>query len=186
LGGRILGALCIFDEAWKRLFDSSMLSTEQRGELDRAPARYADVRNRIMPLVAYGANGVPAKIPFHANKVAYYRKVMRDRSRPVEHKIVDVADTLLWAVRWKLHVRSQPALLVSFSGIDGSGKSLQAERLRTVFETCDVRVHSIWARGLSSRAVGSLMRAGKRVLGAGDGAHAAEGAPPARGEAQRF
>ena len=182
------GAICIFDEAWKRLFDESLLSAEQRGELDRAPARYVDVRERILPLVRYGANDVPARIPFKANKVVYYRKVMRDHGRPIERKLVDVYDTLLWAVRWKLHVRSQPALLVSLSGCDGSGKSLQAERLRRAFDTCDVRVRTVWARGASSKGAGAFMRAGKKILGGGSvdarGHDTTAAAPP--NEAQRF
>jgi thymidylate kinase len=161
------GAICIFDEAWKRLFDEPLLSADQRGELERAPARYADVRERILPLVSYGANNVAARIPFKANKVVYYRKVMRDHGRPIERKLVDVMDTLLWAVRWKLHVRSQPALLVTLSGCDGSGKSLQAELLRGAFDTCDVRVRTVWARGASSKGAGAFMRAGKKLLGGG-------------------
>lgn len=180
------GALCIFDEACKRLFDSSLLSTEQREEIDRAPARYAKVRADLLPQVRYGENNVPAIIPFRANKLAYYRKVMKDMSRPLDHKVADVVDTLAWAVRWKLHVRSQPALLVTLSGIDGSGKSVQADRLRTAFETCDVRVKPIWARGASSKGAGAIMRAGRRALGGrkSDAASNATAAP--YNEAERF
>ena len=181
------GALCIFDEAWKRLFDSSILSEEQRAEIDRAPARYAKVRADLLPKVRYGDNNVPAIIPFRANKLAYYRKIMKDMGRPAEHKMADVTDTLIWAVRWKLHVRSQPALLVTLSGIDGSGKSMQADRLRAAFETCDVRVQSIWARGASSRGVGAIMRAGKRLLGGGSGdSNVASATNMKRNEAERF
>jgi thymidylate kinase len=180
------GALCIADEAWKRLFDEAMLSAEQRDERDRAPARYAEVRRRLMPLVRYGEGDVPARIPFKANKVAYYRKVMRDHARPIDRKIGDVVSTLLWAVRWKLHVRSQPALLVTLSGCDGSGKSLQAERLRAAFDACDVRVRLVWARGASSRTAGALMRAGKKALSRGENPAAARMDPPGETEAQRF
>ena len=178
------GAICIVDEAWKRLFDEPLLSAEQRAEVDRAPARYADVRARLLPLVRYGSNQVPATIPFRANKVVYYRKVMKDRGRAIDSKINDVADTLLWAVRWKLHVRSQPAVLITLSGIDGSGKSLQAERLREAFATCDVRVHPIWARGGSSKGAGAIMRAGRRALGGGKSGATAPLRVP--NEAQRF
>jgi thymidylate kinase len=158
------GALCVFDESWKRLFDQGFLSGEQRAELDRAPARYAAVRANVLPRVRYLENGVAAEVPFHANKVAYYRKVLRDRARSDGRKLLDVYDTLLWAVRWKLHVRSQPAVLISLSGCDGAGKTLQAERLRSVFDACDVRVKCIWARGASSRGAGAVLRAGTTVL----------------------
>ena len=177
-------ALVVFAAAWKRLFDEHGLSSEQREELERAPARYAGLRKRLLPLVSYGSNDVPALIPFGANKVAYYHKITRDIARPVGRKLVDVSDTLLWAVRWKLHIRSQPALLVTVSGIDGSGKSLQAERLRGTFDTCDVRVQQIWARGASSRGAGVLIRAGKRALGGGGSGATAP--PKVSNEAQKF
>ncbi|HEX5130936.1 MAG TPA: hypothetical protein VFX92_00465, partial [Candidatus Krumholzibacteria bacterium] len=154
------GALFIFDEAWKRLFGEGFLTGDQHAELDRAPVRYAEVRSRLLPGVEYLANAVPAVIPFGPAKVVYYRKVMRDTRRGRGRKLLDVYDTLLWAVRWKLHIRSQPPLLVSVSGVDGSGKSLQVDRLREVFDTCDVRVRCVWARGGSSRGIGVAMKAG--------------------------
>jgi thymidylate kinase len=184
------GALCIFDEAWKRLFGAGFLTGDQHAELDRAPARYAAVRARLLPAVRYLDNGVPAVIPFQAAKVAYYRKVMRDTRRGAGRKLLDVFDTLLWAVRWKLHVRSQPPLLVSLSGIDGSGKTLQADLLQDAFATCDVRVRRVWARGASSRGVGAVLRAGKGVLAARERApdvpSSSGVAEAARGEAARF
>ena len=173
------GALCVFDRAWSHLYGEPFLAGEQRAELDRAPARYAAVRSRILPWVRYGEDGVPARLPFLRNKVAYYRKMMRDAHRNPVQKWVDVGDTLLWAVRWKLHIRSQPAMLVTLSGCDGSGKTLQAERVRGVFETCDIRVRPVWARGASSRGASVVLRAGKRVLGRG-------GSAPPSGEAARF
>jgi thymidylate kinase len=190
------GALHVFQEAWKQLMGEGLMNAEQQAELARAPARYAAVRTRLLPSVRYGENGFPAQLPFQPCKVAYYRKVMRDRRRGEPRKWIDVIDTLLWAVRWKLHVRSQPGLLVTISGVDGSGKSLQAERLRAAFETCDVRVKGVWARGASSKGVGTVLRAGKSVLASAaqndaptpegiEEASRAHGAA-ARGEAARF
>ena len=185
------GALCIFDDAWKRIFEESFLTGDQHAELDRAPARFSEVRARLLPGVRYQENGIPAIILFQPAKVVYYRKVMRDTRRGMMRKLFNVYDTLLWGVRWKLHVRSQPPLLVSVSGIDGSGKSLQVERLREVFETCDIRVRCVWSRGASSPGVGAVLRAGKGVLKAGD--RSADDVPTQstiketpRSEAQRF
>jgi hypothetical protein len=144
------GALHVFEEAWKRLFDHGFLNAEQQAELARAPARYAAVRVRLLPHVRYLENQVAAQMPFKPCKVAYYRKVARDRRRSQPRKWLDAFDTLLWAVRWKLHIRSQPGLMVSVSGVDGSGKSLQVEHLRGAFDTCDLRVRCVWARGASS------------------------------------
>ncbi len=185
------GALSIFDEAWNRLFGAPFLEGEQRAELARAPARYAAVRARLLPGVRYLENDTPALIPFKASKIAYYRKVMRDTRRSRGRKLLDVVDTLLWAVRWKLHIRSQPSLLISVSGLDGSGKTVQVDRLGRAFEDCDIRVRHVWARGASSRGAGAVMRAGKSVLGArgeqSDESPSPDGVRDAvRGEAARF
>jgi len=190
------GALSVFDEAWLRLFGAGFMSGEQHAEMERAPARYAAVRARLLPQVRYLEHDLPALLPFRPCKVAYYRKVMRDRRRGEPRKWMDVFDTLLWAVRWKLHIRSQPGLLVAISGVDGSGKSLQVARLRDAFTTCDLRVKCIWARGASSKGVGTVLRAGKNVLASSsrDDAPTPEGVAEAarahgaagRGEAARF
>lgn len=189
------GALQVFEEAWKHLFGEGFMSTEQQAELGRAPVRYAAVRGRLLPYVRYSHGDMPAQLPFRPCKVAYYRKVLRDRRRSEPRKWLDVLDTLLWAVRWKLHIRSQPGLLVAISGVDGSGKTLQVDRLRRAFETCDLRVKCIWARGASSKGVGTVLRAGKNVLASSQAdaptPHAVEEASRAhgsagRGEAARF
>lgn len=190
------GALHVFEESWKQLFGEGFLSGQQQAELARAPARYAAVSERLIPYVRFGENNLAAELPFKPCKVAYYRKVMRDRRRGHLRKWFDVFDTLLWAVRWKVHIRSQPGLLVTVSGVDGSGKSLQVERLRGAFETCDLRVRCVWARGASSKGVGTVLRAGKAVLATSsrDAAPTAESVAEAshshgaasRGEAARF
>ncbi len=107
------GALHVFEEAWKQLFDEAFMSPDQQAELGRAPRRYATVRVRLLPYVRYLERYLPAQLPFRPTKVVYYRKVLRDRRRTDPRKWLDVFDTLLWAVRWKLHIRSQPGLLVA-------------------------------------------------------------------------
>jgi thymidylate kinase len=91
----------------------------------------------------------------------------------------------LWAVRWKLHVRSQRPLLVSISGCDGSGKTLQAERLERALRTCDLRVKVLWARGASSRFMGAFIRLGKRLRGDGRSNDALETSEEQKMESRR-
>jgi thymidylate kinase len=116
----------------------------------------------VLDSVSYGGD-LPAVEPFLKNKLVYYRKLLRDPSRSPGRRFKDVVATLLWAVRWRLHIRSQRGRLVSISGCDGSGKTLQVDRLRGVFETCDIRVRVVWARGASSRFMGFFLKLGKAV-----------------------
>jgi thymidylate kinase len=95
--------------------------------------------------------------------------------------------TLLWAVRWKLHLRSQRPLLVSVSGCDGAGKTVHVDRLAAAFDACDVRRRVVWARGASSRFVAPLLWIGKRLApGPRGDAGDAGGKATQDGEAERF
>jgi thymidylate kinase len=176
------GAIAVAGGVWGRLVGEPLLSVERARELADGLGRSAFMR-RLVPK-ARASGDLAAVIPFAANKVAYYRKVLRDPGRGAGRRLADVVATLLWAVRWKLHIRSQRPLLVSVSGCDGSGKSLQVARLRRAFETCDVRVRVVWARGASSRLAAPLMKLGARVLGGRR--RAAEGAAANGGESARF
>ena len=72
------------------------------------------------------------------------------RGLDLGRKLGDFVATLQWAARLKLRVRSQPPLLVTLSGCDGSGKTAQAERFKQVLDTCELRSKILWARGASS------------------------------------
>jgi thymidylate kinase len=157
-------ALEVADIAWRDLYGTPLLGRGRREEVDEGLSRHRSVAHRLLPKVTYGGRE-PARMSLFQNKVIYYRKILRDPSRSVWRRTRDVAVTLLWAVRWKLHVRSQHPLLVSISGCDGSGKTLQAERLERVLRTCDLRVKVLWARGASSRFMGAFIRLGKRFRG---------------------
>jgi thymidylate kinase len=158
-------ALDVTDRAWSRLYDEALLDESHRGEVDRALERHRFVDRNLLARVSYDRDDSTASIPFAKNKLIYYRKILRDPSRPAWRRVKDVVATLLWAVRWKLHVRSQRPVLIAIGGCDGSGKTLQTERLERVFHTCDIRVKVMWSRGASSRFIGAFIRLGKKLTG---------------------
>lgn len=172
------GACDVFDRAWHHVYGEPFLNDERREAVSAALRRHPVVRDAVLARVRFG-NRTPATIPFMPNKLVYYRKVFTDPARPLRRRLRDALDTALWAVRWKLHIRSQRPLLVSLSGCDGSGKTLQAEGLRGVFDTCDVRNAGLWVRGGSSRFMSFFVRLGRFLR---------RSSPAARGggEAERF
>ena len=155
-------ALRVADEAWRSLYGSGLLDDGQRGEVDSALRRWVFIDRSLVKQVRYGGEA-PATVPFARNKLFYYRKIFSDREREPGEKIRDLITTLLWAVRWKLHVRSQRPLLVTVSGCDGSGKTLQAMRLAAAFDTCDIRRRVLWARGASSPFMARCLRLARAV-----------------------
>ena len=176
------GACKVLDRSWRSLYGHGFLTPVRRAEVDRAIERFNVMRSIVLAHVHYG-DRTPAVVPFLRNKVVYYRKIARDPSRSVWRRTRDAVETLLWAVRWKLHVRSQRPILVSVSGCDGSGKSLQVERLATTFDTCDIRNRVIWARGASSRFMSLFIRLGKALMGRPGGSDSGAGSG---NEAARF
>jgi len=175
--------LQVFDDAWRLLFGASALSERDRELVSSRLRRVGHGMRAALGSVSFGGSR-PATVPFLRNKVIYYEKIMRDPARPVGRRLFDVGRTLLWAVRWKLHLRPQKPMLVTVSGCDGSGKTLQVERLREVLRTCDIRVETVWSRGASSRGMGWLIRVAKRVFGVKEPAAGAAADEP--GEAARI
>lgn len=183
-------ALDVADRSWRRLYGRPLLDEERRAQVDDGLLRFPFVKKTVLDSVSYDGE-IPAVEPFLKNKLVYYRKLLRDPSRDVYTRFKDVVSTLLWAVRWKLHIRSQRGLLISVSGCDGSGKTLQVERLRDVFETCDIRVKVVWARGASSRFMGAFIRLAKKITGSkgapGPGSPGGTGvSAPSAGEAGKM
>jgi thymidylate kinase len=155
-------ALRVADEAWRRLYGSGLLDDGQRLEVDSALRRWVYIDRSLVKEVRYGGEA-PAAVPFARNKLFYYRKIFGDREREPGEKARDLVTTLLWALRWKLHVRSQRPLLVTVSGCDGSGKTLQASGLAAAFDTCDIRRRVVWARGASSPFMARCLRLAKAM-----------------------
>lgn len=165
-------ALTIFDESWRRLFGSDALGPEDRAWLE-TPRGGGALMRHILSRARYGERR-PAAIPFLANKLVYYKKILADPARSPVTRMGDVMKTILWAVRWKLHLRSQKPLLIAVSGCDGSGKTVQIEKLAAALDACDLRSKILWARGGSSPFVSFFTRAAKRIRNRGGSSAAAE------------
>ncbi|MCZ6765425.1 MAG: nucleotidyltransferase family protein [bacterium] len=160
------GALHVFDRSWRLCFGEDGLDEAARADVDAGVCRCGVAMRSLLRRTEYRENYLATE-PFLLNKVVYYQKVFADSRRPFARQLADLWKTLLWAVRWKLHVRSQPGHLITISGCDGSGKTVQTERLEEVVRVCDLRVKILWARGASSGVMGALIRFAKAVTGRG-------------------
>jgi thymidylate kinase len=111
---------------------------------------------------AAGIEQLPLRIPFVFSKVFFYTKLLRDPTRSSHRKVKDLAVHTANGSKLRLRIHSQPAALVTFSGVDGSGKTTQARALQSAFHTCHLRAKHVWTRGGSSRWIGLFTRRGKR------------------------
>jgi dTMP kinase len=98
-----------------------------------------------------GENQVPLRIPFAFSKVFFYAKLVRDPTRSVRRRVKDVVVHTGYGTKLRLHIHSQPRLLITLSGIDGSGKTTQAHALQSAFHVCHLHANHVWSRGGSAR-----------------------------------
>ena len=116
---------------------------------------------------ASGLEQLPLCVPFAFSKVFFYAKLARDPTRTVRRRLKDLAVHTANGTKLRLRIHSQPRMLVTMSGVDGCGKTTQAQALQSAFHTCHLRANHVWNRGGSSRWVGPLTRWTKRRTDAG-------------------
>jgi len=114
-----------------------------------------------------GSVAFPFRISFGFSKQHYYRKVLRDAALKPWEKAWDILRHSWAGVRRRLPVRIQRCMLITLSGIDGSGKTAQAGLLRGAFQQCDIEARVAWRRGGSSRLMDLVVRLVKPLLGRG-------------------
>jgi thymidylate kinase len=93
---------------------------------------------------------LPLFTSFLFSKYLYYKKILRDRNNSLIERLGEVFQTLLIGVKVRTRIRPQPSFLVSFSGADGSGKTLHAETLVGTLDTCEVNAKYYWNRTATS------------------------------------
>jgi len=112
----------------------------------------------------------PLPIPFVFSKIFFYTKLLRDPTRSPRTRLKDLVVHTSFGTKLRLRIHSQPRMLITFSGVDGSGKTTQAQMLRNAFETCLIRADHVWSRGGSSTWLTPLLKAGKRLISGRAGA----------------
>lgn len=89
---------------------------------------------------------LPFKVSFLLVKAFYYRKLLRDEKVEVPKRLRGVISSLAAGIKLKLHISGQRGMLISLSGIDGSGKTSIAEALVRAFATSEIEAHPFWLR----------------------------------------
>lgn len=108
--------------------------------------RSVNIRNYFDKLIQRRPIVLPFTVSFSFTKFLFYRKVLRDRRDNPVYRVYQVIRTLVWGVKLKGHIQPQSSFLISFSGIDGSGKSSHAQLLEKCLVHYDLRTDYRWSR----------------------------------------
>jgi len=159
LYGETLVPLVILEQAWRELPAWTQALLERYLGLSAEAARCEGEWVRAKA----GIQEVPLRIPFIFSKLLFYAKLVRDPTRSTMRKLKDLAVHTGYGTKLRMHIHSQPRMLVTFSGVDGCGKTTQAKALRSAFAVCHLRAQYVWNRGGSSRLISLFSRCGRDV-----------------------
>lgn len=95
----------------------------------------------------------------------FFRKLLRDNRRTRLQKTHDLIGVAEQIGLGRLRLRYRPTSLISLCGIDGSGKSTHAERLRQILDECEIPNRTLWLRGGYSPVVSWLKQRLRRASG---------------------
>lgn len=151
---RVFGSSCI-PEA---LLSASLARMERVAWAGRYPRRLAVAIERA-PQPA-----LPLPLSKLNSKVHFVERLLRQGDRPPDQRLADVAAAGWNLVAGRLKLRCRPAVVVSFSGLDGSGKSMVVRSVRAAMTVCEIPVRTVWSRGGFTGWMAALKKHGRKVL----------------------
>jgi len=89
---------------------------------------------------------LPFTVSFIFSKLLFYRKIMQDPRFSLGKRLYETIRTTVRGIRLKAHIRPQSSFLVSFSGLDGSGKTQHARILQSSLNACALKTEYHWTR----------------------------------------
>lgn len=95
---------------------------------------------------------MPYRIPKVLGKFLHLKKSYKDETINIYKKFKDiflVAYSSLVVIlfeRFNINIRKQPGMLISFSGVDGSGKTTLAWSLSEILNFCELKNRYVWSR----------------------------------------
>jgi dTMP kinase len=142
--------ILLCDHVEKALWNDSSIPAAVINTCLNSPGHDPVISRYYRGLTRRSPISLPFSVSFFFSKYLYYKKVLRDRNRKPGHRLPDVLHTLFSGVKLKLNIRSQPSLLVSFSGPDGSGKTQHARTLIKSLKSCGIKTRYYWSRAATS------------------------------------
>jgi len=138
----------------KGLYGESLIQNNQLKKMKAALPRWMCVylNKKVFPREI----SLPFRLPKIFGKFLHFIKTIKDKTTTPSKKLLEmyiVVRASLFVTlfyKWKVNIRYQPPMLISISGVDGSGKSTYAENLYETLNFCELKTRFVWSRVGSS------------------------------------
>lgn len=145
-------SLLIYEYLHKNIFENELFPLEviQKAEDFVNKDRFLRI---IVPKVLKSKMMMPFYIPIVLSKTLAYKKILRydEYGGKIQRTLIAIKGILAGIQRNYLNIKFQKPMLITLSGLDGSGKTSFASGLCKAFEKCEIETQYIWARVGSTR-----------------------------------
>jgi thymidylate kinase len=116
---------------------------------------------RVESALERGSVSSPLPISRAYSKMHTLARLLGEAERSPDMRLADVIAMAWNLVANRLKVRCRPAIIITLSGLDGSGKSVVSNTLGDAMRLCEVPVRIVWSRGGFSPLMEMLKRAAR-------------------------
>jgi thymidylate kinase len=146
-------SLLIYEHLNKKIFEAGLFPLNIVQEAENFVNKDIFLR-RIVPKTFQAEITMPFYISIMLSKTLHYKKILKDKELGGKiQRLFYVSKGILEGICHNyLNIdRHQKSMLITFSGLDGSGKTSYASALRKAFEICEIKTEYVWARVGSTR-----------------------------------
>jgi thymidylate kinase len=139
-------SLIIYSRLEKAIYSESLIPEDALAVANQTIERSYWLKKALQRTMNRDDFQFPFKVSFLLGKLFYYRKLLTYPKRNLHTRVYSVVATLAAGIKLKLGIRGQRGMLISLSGIDGSGKSSATQVLLNAFATSDILAFPYWIR----------------------------------------
>lgn len=158
-------ALLVHSFAEKNLYGMCLIQHDRLEKMKEALPMW--MRIYLTKKVNSREISLPFRLPKIFGKYLHFLKTLKDKTTTFSRKLYEtymVAYSSLFVVLFyyfNVNIRYQPPMLISISGVDGSGKSTYADILFNILIFCELKTRYCWSRVGSSIFLKPFSRAAK-------------------------
>ncbi len=153
----------------KELYEESLIQDSKIKEMEAALPGW--MRHYLYKKVYTRDISLPFRLTKVLGKSLQYKKIVKDSTTSFSKKVYELYKVsrstffVVFFYNLKINIRYQPPMLISISGVDGSGKSTYAEFLLDILNFCELKTHFFWSRVGSSDFLKPFSRISKTLHG---------------------